>query len=311
MNMKIKQLIIKIIYPIIFVRRKIIATYIKYLQEHNLKKLSEVMYKMTTGKKLNWESPEDLNEKIHWLQFNTDTSLWTKLADKYLVREYIEEKGLSNILVKLYGVWDDVDKIDFQSLPKSFVLKSNHACGTVLLVKDKDDLNVSETKQTLNEWLKLKMGKRTAEPHYDQIKPLIIAEEFLIPDNGDLMDYKIFMAGGKPQLILVCSERKIGNGCKLSIYDTEWNIRPEWLVGAHSNDCVSFIPKPKTLSQMLITAEILSKDFPQVRVDFYEVNGTLYFGELTFTSAAGNMTYISRDKLLDIGKKVILPTTNI
>ena len=125
--------------------------------------------------------------------------------------------------------------------------------------------------------------------------------------GGELIDYKLFLINGNFELAVVGSDRKIGVGCKLSIYDKQWNLRPEKLAGGHLADNVAAIPRPETFDEMIRCAEILSSDFPQVRVDFYEVNNRLYFGELTFTSQGGYMNYIAKDELLRLGNKLILP----
>ncbi len=207
----------------------------------------------------------------------------------------------------MYGVWEDANQIDFNALPKQFVLKTNHGCGTVIIVNNKEDLDLQKTRKTLNEWLKLEFGRDTAEPHYLGIKPVIIAEEFLQPNSGELVDYKFFMADGKLQTVLLVSDRVIGESYKLSTYDENWHCVPERLSGTHSKDNVKPLPKPQTFEQMKQISEILSKDFPQVRVDLYEVNGNVYFGELTFTSQGGYMSYFSKEELLRMGRNVTLP----
>lgn len=308
MNAKLKKIIKVLFYPAVLLRRKYIRNRNRKWAVNNPKKLANYYYKNVMGHNINWDNPKDLNEKINWLKFYSDTSKWTELADKYKVRIYVESKGLKDILIPLYGVWEKPEDIDFASLPNSFVLKTNHACGTVMLVEDKDKLNISEAMNTLHSWLRIRLGIDTVEPHYLGIKPLIIAEELLKPiGGGKITDYKLFMANGDVELILVCSDREIGIGCKLSLYDTEWNFIPEKLAGYHKMDHVARLPKPLSFERMKEAARILAKDFPQVRVDFYDIGGKLYFGELTFTSQGGYMNYISPEELLRIGKKVTLP----
>lgn len=163
---------------------------------------------------------------MNWLKFRSDTSLWTELADKYKVREYIKNNGLEEILVKLYGKWDRVEDIDFEQLPNSFVLKSNNGCGTVLLVEDKTKLDLQATRKLLKKWLKQKYGYTTAEPHYTTIKPCIIAEEYLKWDNpsisSSLIDYKFHCIHGSPLYIQVMSDRQPGHIYHWNIYNTFW-----------------------------------------------------------------------------------------
>ena len=177
---------------------------------------------------MDFNNPRDLNEKINWCKFYSDTSMWGKLADKYAVRGYVKEKGLEDILVKLYGVWDDVDKIDFESLPDSFILKSNNGSGTNLIVNNKADLDLEKTRKLLKGWLETPFGYKLGEPHYLTIKPMIIAEELLDASKqhistSSLIDYKFFCANGEPSYILVIPERSKGM-MKVAVYDINWNF---------------------------------------------------------------------------------------
>lgn len=258
------------------------------------------------GYDIDWENPQDLNEKINWMKLYGDTTQWARLADKYRVREYVEERIGKEYLVRLYGVWERVEDIDFDALPERFVLKTNHGAGTVLPVTSKRDLNISETRRKLDEWLKLKYGYRTIEPHYLKIKPLIIAEEYLENDTDfstSLVDYKVFCFGGKPYCILVCTDRELGTHTNLTFYDTHWNQMTEMLAGSHKGE-EQCIPRPVCLDIMLEKAEKLALGHPQVRVDFYILQGKIYFGEMTFTSQGGYMDYIFRDYALDMGRQI-------
>ena len=296
-------------YPIVLLRRYIIKHRNRYWSFHNPKKLANFYYKNVMGHNIDWNNPKDLNEKINWMKFYIDTSKWTELADKYRVRAYVESKGLADILVPLYGVWEKPEDIDFSSLPKSFVLKTNHACGTVILVEDKNQFNIPKAVDELRLWMGMKMGIETVEPHYLRITPLIMAEKMLARAN-EIVDYKLFTINGNVELVLVCSDRTIGVGCKLSLYDADWNFIPEKLSGAHLKDNVERLPKPKSFERMKECARILSEGCSQVRVDFYDINGKLYFGELTFTSQGGYMNYIAPEELLRLGKKIVLPKSN-
>ncbi len=278
----------------------------KYLQKHNLRRLAGFIYRQNFGKGLNWKNPQNLSEKINWMKFYSDTSQWTRLADKYLVRKYVEEKGLEKILVKFYGVWNNADEIDFDLLPQSFVIKTNHACGTVLLVNDKSQLDIPEIRKKLNEWLKVVIGIETAEPHYLGIKPLLIAEEYLNAGES-LNDYKLFTVHGETELVMVCSDRVIGKSASIALYDKDWNYRHDLIGECHANDDVTPVSCPKSFEKMKEYARILGKDFPFVRMDFYEVNGKVYFGEMTFTPKGGYCSTLSDKESLRIGKLITLP----
>lgn len=282
----------------------------KYLQEHDIQQLAALIYRLNIGCSINWKNPQSLSEKINWMKFNTDTSRWTELADKYKVREYVKSKGLSDILVRLYGVWENADLIDFDTLPKAFVLKTNHACGTVIIVTDKDKVNHNEIRKQLNDWIKIPYGRETAEPHYLKIKPLIIAEEYLKSSNGEgIIDYKLFTVNGKTELVMLCSDRKMGVGASISLYDSNWVFCPDRLGECHSGDNVPPIAKPSNFDEMKKYAEILGRDFPFVRIDFYDIDGRIYFGELTFTPKGGYCSTLTEKESLRIGRQIILPNS--
>lgn len=284
-----------------------------YLSTHNPRKLADHLYRDTMGKKdgINWEHPVDLNEKINWLKFNTDTTKWSELADKYAVRKFIEEKGFGQYLVPLLGVWNNADQIDFSKLPESFVLKTNNGAGTVMVVGDKTKINEHEVREQLNKWLKKQFGLNQAEPHYLKIKPLIIAEAVLReknPFSSSLIDYKIWCFDGKAFGTWACYNR-YRFVADTEWHDLEWNYRPEWSVFTeHYKDGHGRVPKPKNYESMISFAEELSKGFPQVRVDLYNIDGQIYFGEMTFTSAGGHNNFYSEQVLLEMGKLTKIPT---
>ena len=287
--------------------------YYRYLSTHNPRKLANHLYVDTMGKKkgINWEHPRDLNEKINWLKFNTDTTKWSELADKYAVRKYIEEKGFGQYLVPLLGVWENADQIDFSKLPSSFVLKTNNGAGTVMVVEDKAKINKVEVRAKLNKWLNIQFGLKQAEPHYLRIKPLIIAESILKEKtsiSSSLIDYKIWCFDGKAFGTWACYNRH-RFVADTEWHDLEWKYRSEWSVFTdHYKDGHGLVPKPKNYEAMISFAEELSKGFPQVRVDLYNIDGQIYFGEMTFTSAGGHMNFYSDEVLLEMGQLTKLPT---
>ena len=268
------------------------------------------VYSLVFKKNIDLKNPKDLIEKIYWLQFNSDTSLWTNYADKYLVRNYLRECGFDKNTSKLYGKWNNVDDIDFTALPTQFVLKSNNGCGTVMLVKNKNDLNIMKTKKKLKRWLSLPFGYQGAQLHYLKIKPCIIAEELLENNIEDitispnsLIDYKVYCINGEPEAIWVAYDRTY-TGVYNTIYDKDWIKHPEYLV---STDYYTYhdreIPKPNCLLELLDMSRKLSKPFHQVRVDFYIINNKPIFGEMTFTTGTGFFTQDFYDYL---GSKIDL-----
>ena len=284
----------------------------RYWAYTDQKKLAASLYAevMGKGKVIDWANPKSLNEKINWLKFNSDTSQWSVLADKYCVRQYVENKIGAQYLVPLLGVWDNVNDIEFSKLPNSFVLKSNNGAGTVMIIKDKDLIDEDEVRKTLRKWLKLKFGLMQAEPHYRRIKPLIIAESVLKESNpitSSLIDYKIWCFNGKIFGTWVCYNRK-GMSADTEWHDLDWRFRPEWSVFTdHYRNGKGVIPKPESYNEMLQVASKLSTGFPQVRIDLYNIDGKIYFGEMTFTSAGGHNNFYSDEALNIMGDLTVLP----
>ena len=260
--------------------------------------------------------PKDLNEKILYLKLFSDTTRWTQLADKYLVRDYVKSCGLEHILIPLIGAWERVEDIPFEALPQQFMLKANNGDGKGTNVKiDKTQMTDEmwkDLRERLQQWLTTKhIGALSAEPQYRDIKPMIVAEALLPCDKGQtsLIDYKLWCFNGEPYSFFVCSERQAdGYHATVDCYDLDWNRYPENMkASSHMTVATKPLPRPSCLQEMIQVARVLSKPFPEVRVDLYAVNGKVYFGELTFTSLGGMMNYYTPEYLLEMGKKVTLP----
>ena len=277
------------------------------------KLLASIEYYHVFKRRLRWNKPLDINEKINWLKFNSDTSLWSVLADKYRVRDYIENKGLGDMLVKLYGKWDSANEIDWDSLPDRFVMKVNNGSGDILVCRDKSMLNQQKVLCDFEGLLKKRFNNQNSEPHYQSMPPCIIAEELLDCtkqpiETSSLIDYKIWCFNGKPHHVWVCYNRT-PTSVEVGTYDLDWNYHPECSVfTSHYRESKYRIPKPESLQKMLEAAAILSEGIPQVRVDLYEVGGKPYFGEMTFTSAGGFMDFYTDEFLEEMGSHVELPT---
>ncbi len=258
----------------------------------------------STGEILDLNNPESLNAKIQWLKLYDNTSLKTKLADKYLVREWIAEQIGKEYLIPLLGVWDRFDDIDFDRLPNSFVLKTNHSSDNVVIVREKALLDIDAAKHNFDYWLSCNYALRFLELHYADIPPKIIAEQYLQNSDGDLRDYKVLCFNGHAQSILYIQNRSTSKA--QAFFDLEWNKLPF----THDNIPVieEDIPKPDKLDLMINLAEKLSADFALVRVDFYVLNdGTLKFGEMTFTPADGKNKWQPESINMDMGKRLQLP----
>ena len=283
-----------------------------FLGKYFPKKLASIRYKDCYGISINWKHPKTIDEKIQWLKYNTDTTQWTLLADKYRVRKYVADCGLDDILVPLYGKWDKPEDIDWKSLPQQFVMKTNNASKTVLICKDKDNLDTDWWTKEIDRWMHSDYSIEKGETHYRAIPPCIIAEQLLdvtkqSVQSSSLIDYKVWAFDGKPAYIWCCLNRT-PESIEVITYDTEWNAHPEYSENSyHFYLTDKRLPRPVTLDKMLSAAATLSKGFPQVRVDFYEVDGKLYFGEMTFTSSAGMNSFYTREFLLELGSLAKLP----
>lgn len=252
-----------------------------------------ILYIYRTKEIPNLKNPKNFNEKMTKLKlenYNKKDKI-SILSDKYAVRQYVKEKGCKEILNEFYGVYDDIEKINFETLPEKFALKCTHGCAYNVICRNKKKLNIEKTKNKLNAWMKEKYGYATQELHYTKIKPRIIAEKYLCDENDEMpLDYKIYCFNGKAECILVCSERD--KKLKLSYHDMNWN-RIEFEKKKWSS--IKDIEKPNNLTKMVEYAEKLSSDFPFVRVDLYEDKGKIIFGELTFTPACCCAPYYSKE----------------
>lgn len=282
-----------------------------FLGKHYPKLLVSILYRIAFGKRIDWDAPRTLNEKIHWLKFNTDTTLWTLLADKYRVREYVKQRGCDELLVELYGVWTDASEIDWDSLPEQFVMKSNCSCGDVRICTDKSKIDRQEWGKHFAKAMCDKLGYERGEPHYNEIPPVVIAEELLDISKqsiktSSLIDYKIWCFDGAPHHILVCNNRT-KETLELAVFDLDWNYHPEKSVFTeHYKAPSQILLKPQTINEMLEAAGKLSKGLPQARVDFYEVDGKAYFGEMTMTAGGAFIDYYTDDFMLEMGDLISL-----
>lgn len=279
-------------------RVNVIEWLYKVLYQIKPRYAADLMYYRSFHKRMNLDNPRTLVEKINWMQFYADTSMWTKCADKYRMREYVVEKGLEDHLPQLYGHWDNPDEIVFDSLPNEFVLKSNNGCGTVKIVRDKSCLDVPSTKRLLRSWLR-PYGYVGGQTHYLRIKPCIVAEELLHQDEAEkvfspssLVDYKVWCINGEPESIWVAYNRHNALMVNMALFDTNWTPMPQFLrdTNLEKYDPKAEIPRPICLDEMFEIARILSKPFPELRLDFYVIGGKPFIGEMTFTSGYGFYT---------------------
>lgn len=282
---------LKKMFPAVFEQYKHLMRIYYAYESRKKKKLSlkqqrewiNTRYKKRIGTDMNWENPTTYTEKMQWSKLYDRNPLKTLCADKYKVRAWVKEKIGEEYLIPMLGVWDKFEDIDFQSLPKSFVLKTNHGSGTNIIVKNKETLNYKNAKCRMQDWLATDYGYKTLELHYSDISPKIIAEQYVESDYGELQDYKFLCFMGKAYYCWVDMGRYTEH--TRNVYDLGWKLQP-WNqeMYAHYKEP---IPMPKDYDKMVELAEILSQEFSHVRVDLYNVNGKIYFGEMTFTNGGG------------------------
>ena len=260
------------------------------------------------GWKADLKHPKDINEKILWLISHRTSRGWGRYADKIAVREYLAHCGLQDLSVPLLGSWKRASEIDFAALPEKFVLKCNHDSGSTVVVDKAKGVDEAAVRASLDRALKKKFGYIGGERFYNEIPPRILAEPLLEPDPGakSIPDYKVWCFDGVPKYIWACYDRT-EEGVAVRLYDTAWVPQDEKvsLLG-HWRDAGDR-PAPRHLAQMLQAASRLSKGFPEVRVDFYEAGGKLYFGEMTFSSMGGRMEYYTPQFLRELGDYCKLP----
>lgn len=271
--------------------------------EKYLKKL----YMSNFGKELDLENPKTFNEKLQWLKLYDRKPEYTMMVDKYRVREYISEKLGEEYLIPLLGVWDDPEEIDFDKLPNQFVLKCNHNSGLGMCIcKDKSKLDIKKVKAELKKGLKENFYLRGREWPYKDVPRKIICEKYMVDESGyELKDYKIFCFNGEPKALFVATDRMTDT--KFDFFDVEFNHLP--FTNGHPN-AEKEIAKPQNLDEMLKAASILSKGIPQVRIDLYNVNGKILFGEMTFSHWSGMVPFEPNKWDERFGEWIVLPKNN-
>lgn len=247
---------------------------------------SVIRYKNTFKKKLDLENPKTFNEKGMWLKLYkyNGSPVIKQCADKFKVREYVRDKGCSEILNDVISVVDDVEQINWDKLPKQFVIKWNFGCGYNLICNDKTNLDIDKAIKQLKKWKRKKYYLYYSEMQYKKVNKKIIIEKYLKSSSGvQPEDYKFFCFNGKAEYVMICSGRETGN-VKFLFFDREWKFIKINKQGMNLDDDFT-IEKPSGMDKMFEYADRLSKGFPFVRVDFYNIEGKIIFGELTFTPA--------------------------
>lgn len=260
-------------------------------------------YKRRTGNELNLSKPLRFTEKLQWLKlFYRDKNIEIT-TDKYTVREYLEQKEYAYILNDLIGVYDTPDEIDLSSLPNQFVLKISHGSGWNIVCKDKSKLNWKMYKRIIRSWLKQNLYIYGREWNYNNLTPKIVIEKYIDSGDGQLTDYKFFCFNGEPYYVQVDRDRF--NGHKQTYYDMQWS-KLDIVTGNIPVD----EEKPPMFEEMKKIAAELSKPFPHVRIDFYNVGEKIYFGEFTYFDGSGFYNFEPDEMDFEWGSKLILPEPN-
>lgn len=245
---------------------------------------------------------EYFGEKIQWIKLYGNLETYKDLVDKYRVREYVEKKIGKKYLTEIIKVYSSTNEIDFEELPDRFVLKLNTGSGYNIICKDKEKINRKKVIKQLNNWLKEDYFKIKKEPQYKNIEKKIICEKYMENKKGELLDYKLFCFNGKAEFIEVDFDRFENHA--MNFYDLKWNLM-DLKKGKYPNYSGK-LEKPENLNEMIEVAEKLSEELPFARIDLYDVDNKIYFGEITLTPAGGLTPFIPLDKDLLYAKKIKL-----
>ena len=259
----------------------------------------KLMYKLQFGMKLDLNNPKTFNEKLQWLKLNDRKNIYTLMVDKYEAKKYVAKVIGKEYIIPTINIYNNFDEINFDNLPDKFVIKCTHDSGGIVIANDKTKLDLQTTRKKINKSLKHNYYFSGREWPYKNVKPRIIIEKYM---GDNLADYKIHCFNGKAKVILVCTDRL--KNLKETFFDTEWNIMP---FRRPNHDIDNAIKKTRNLALMIELAEHLSKNIPFLRVDFYEIDGKVYFGELTFFPASGFSKFDPEEWDKKMGDWLMLP----
>ena len=263
------------------------------------------MYKIHMGKILNLDAPVCYTEKLQWLKAYDHRPEYTTMVDKYAVKQYIAARIGEKYVIPLLGVWENADEIDFVSLPNQFVLKTTHDSGGLVICKNKDTLDIKSVRRRLNRFLQRQYYDCNREWPYKNVKPRIIAEKYMEDnEHKELRDYKFFTFNGVPKVLYIAQGRGRGEATVADFFDMDFNHLSFTI---DHDQAQTPPPKPKCFEEMKRLAETLSEGTPQLRVDFYEVNGQVYFGEMTFFHCSGFEKFHPEEWDHIFGEWVVLP----
>ncbi len=263
-------------------------------------------YKKVFGKQLDLKNPQTYNEKMQWLKLYDRNPKYHILADKHAVKQFVTDTIGKEYVIETYGVWKKFDDIDFNSLPNEFVLKCTHDSASTVICKDKKSFDFASARKKLSTALKVDYYHyENRQWAYKDIEPQIIAEKYMVDESGtELKDYKFFCFDGKFKTMFIATDRP--HDTKFDFYDIDFNLLPFTNGHPHSGLNRS---KPDNYDKMIQLAEKLSENIPHVRVDFYSINGNIYFGEMTLYHWGGMMPFEPEEWDYTFGSWIKLPKT--
>lgn len=272
-----------------FIRKQLlrIVSRCSFMFNNNEELHLKILFYLHMGRKLDLKNPKTLNEKMQWLKLYDRRPEYKCMVNKITAKDYAVKMLGSEYVVPLLGVWDKPEDIDFDSLPDKFVLKTNHSGGNtgVIVCKDKSKLNKQDAINKLNKSLRSDISVSLREWVYEGMKKQVFAEALLESSTGDIDDYKFYCFDGYADAVLVCIDRQIGEP-KFYFFDENWQLKRHNKRGKEAPADFT-LPRPENLDDMFRIARLLSKGIPHLRVDLYNVDGKIYFGETTFFTASG------------------------
>ncbi len=291
--------------------RRVIKSFIRrgYFNWLNDKAYLKMEFYLRMGYKLNLKHPQTYNEKLQWLKLYDRKDIYTIMVDKCEVKKYVSSVIGEQYIIPTLGVWERFEDIDFEKLPKQFVLKCTHDSGGLVICKDKSTLNLEVIKTKIENCLRRNYYLHEREWPYKNVRPCIIAEEYLgMLGSETLIEYKIFCFNGEPKLFLVCQGEGHGAGRTNDFYDLDFHHIPVTMTNPNAKE---ICPKPKEYDELVVLAKRLSSGIPQLRVDFYVADGKIYFGELTFFHDSGYCQFKPEMYDEEFGKLIQLPQKQI
>lgn len=269
------------------------------------KQYIQLQYFSLFGKFPNLKCPKTFNEKLNWMKLYYRKDEMTTMVDKYAVKEYVSERIGTEYVIPTIGVWDNPEQIDLSILPSQFVLKCTHDSGSVFICKNKDEFDFDRVKQEIKKALTIRGGTYAREWPYYNVVPRIIAEPYMEDsETHDLRDYKFFCFDGTVKALFIATERQDASETKFDFFDSDFNH----LDIRHGHPNAQILPKkPHSFDKMKELSEILSKGYPEMRVDFYEVNQKPLFGEITFFHHGGVVPFDPPEWDNTFGEWIMLP----